>query len=95
MTYDNKCTADCVGAIKQGNGECPSILKGCQYCSSVFMPVCGSNGITFRNLCELKCNNSNFVGFGKCKVEDNKYQGNCDICPKIHDPICGTDGHNY
>ena len=94
FTYDNKCTLDCVGAIQIGNGECPSILKGCQYCSAVFMPVCGSNGITFRNLCELKCNNSQFVSFGKCKVED-KYQGNCDICPDVVDPICGTDGHNY
>lgn len=29
FTYDNKCTLDCVGAIQIGNGECPSILKGC------------------------------------------------------------------
>ncbi|MCP4264740.1 MAG: hypothetical protein GY777_04040 [Candidatus Brocadiaceae bacterium] len=32
-------------------------MKSCEYCSDVFMPACASNGATFRNLCELKCNN--------------------------------------
>ena len=29
------------------------------------------------------------------KKSENKYEGNCDICPDIRDPICGTDGLNY
>jgi len=94
LTYDNKCTLDCVKVLKQGEGECPSILKGCQYCSDVFMPVCGSNSKTYRNLCELKCNGQRFEMFGKCPEVIVK-ANYCDKCSNVLMPICGTDGINY
>ena len=33
LTYDNKCTLNCVKVLRQGNGECETILKGCEFCS--------------------------------------------------------------
>ena len=60
LTYDNRCTLNCVNVLPQGNGECPSIMRSCKFCSDVFMPACASNGTTFRNLCELKCNKKSF-----------------------------------
>ncbi len=80
--------------MKQGNGECPTILKGCEYCSDVFMPVCGADGTTFRNLCELKCNNSRFINFGKCH-DIEVIETTCDQCGDALFPICGSDGRNY
>lgn len=62
---------DCVGVMKQSNGECPSILDGCEYCSKMFMPVCGSDGVTYRNLCSLKCSGKKFMSFGKCLKKKN------------------------
>lgn len=94
LTYDNKCSLNCVKVLKQGNGECPSILKGCEYCSDVFMPVCGADSKTYRNLCELKCNGSKFDYFGKCDVVIVS-KNSCDQCSDVFMPICGTDGINY
>lgn len=33
------------------------------------MPACGSDNVTYRNLCEMKCNNVDFANFGKCDNE--------------------------
>lgn len=58
------------------------------------MPACGHKGVTFRNLCELKCNNQKFINFGKCKKK-KQFVGDCSVCPKEGHGICGTDGHEY
>lgn len=57
------------------------------------MPACGKDGITYRNLCEMKCNKADFENFGKCPDKPN--QISCNRCPDILEPICGTDGRNY
>ncbi len=31
------------------------------------MPACGKDNVTYRNLCEMKCNNVDFENFGKCE----------------------------
>ena len=58
------------------------------------MPVCATNGLTFRNLCEIKCNGARFAHFGRCKELVVK-KTDCGQCSDIVKPICGTDGLNY
>ena len=87
---------NCVGVLKQGNGECPSLTRSCEFCSDVFLPACGDDGTTYRNLCELKCNNADFRNFGICvKEEENPFKGDCSVCSNEGNGICGTDGFNY
>lgn len=85
---------DCVGVVRQSNGECPSIQQGCQFCSKVFLPACGQDGVTYRNLCEMKCNKANFDSFGVCEKKSTN-NVSCNKCPDIKAPICGTDGIQY
>lgn len=59
------------------------------------MPACGSKNITYRNLCELKCNGSEFVNFGECEKSEESEENDCDKCSDEVKPICGTDGLNY
>ena len=55
-------------------------------------PVCGDDGKTYRNKCELErenCLNKKTVSF--------KHQGECceSQCPSIRSPFCATDGKTY
>lgn len=95
LTYDNECVLNSVKVLKQGNGECPSILKGCEFCAKVFVPVCGQDGKGYRNLCELKCNEAGFGKFGECEVVIVEKGFECGGCGEEFKPICGTDGFNY
>ena len=58
------------------------------------MPACGKDGVTYRNLCEMKCNGAQFENFGKCEEKAEGFV-RCELCPDVTEPICGTDGRNY
>lgn len=80
LTYDNECTMKAIGVQRLGYGECPSLFKfnqegqliqrQCEFCSKVFMPACGKNGKTYRNLCKLMCHQSHFAHFGQCTKKE-------------------------
>ncbi|XP_050356825.1 turripeptide Pal9.2-like [Nymphalis io] len=46
-----------------------TVKKNCM-CSKIYDPICGSNGQSYYNLCQLECENKN----GTVSV---KHQGNC------------------
>ncbi|XP_031635171.1 serine protease inhibitor dipetalogastin-like [Contarinia nasturtii] len=59
-------------------------------CTADIRPVCGSDGCTYNNICELEC--------AKCYYPDLylAHNGTCEcICTAISEPVCGTDGKNY
>ncbi|XP_069940060.1 four-domain proteases inhibitor-like [Cherax quadricarinatus] len=66
------------------------------YCPHVYSPVCGSDGNTYGNSCELSiaaCRNPwinlKEVHSGPCGLE-------CFFhCPQVIDPVCGSNKHTY
>ncbi|XP_075972512.1 serine protease inhibitor dipetalogastin-like [Anticarsia gemmatalis] len=104
-TYANECAVNCENARRKLIGLDPISIQyagPCRrpycICSDVIIPVCGTDGRTYRNICVLQCvsrinqsqgNPPIFAQYGgACKKE------NCD-CPPRDDPLCASDGNTY
>lgn len=74
------------------NGPCsaPQNPSSKMTCPSNYDPVCGSDDLTYKNLCEMTCE------FGKTL----KKRGTCDTTPNCittleYMPVCGVNGQTY
>lgn len=112
-TYNNKCLFECEKEIRDDlkikhEGICvpddislePSV--DC-VCTLEYSPLCGSDGVTYSNECNLKCAQRQ-----KFDLEPD-HEGECDlkiehlpleedvscVCPFILEPVCGSNGHTY
>jgi len=109
-TYSNECFLgvdnchnDSEDITVAHSGECKDKVKSdCpRFCTKIYLPVCGTNGKTYGNDCELKMdacvNPSEKIGIahsGKCKQLSSGVQ--CDVmCLQNYDPVCGSNGKTY
>lgn len=66
------------------DGEAPPGDCGCPDSRD---PLCGADGLTYWNPCELACAKQSAACQGECP---------CDcVCPTVFDPVCGSDGITY
>ncbi|ROT63613.1 Kazal-type serine proteinase inhibitor 2 [Penaeus vannamei] len=101
VTYPNLCVLELADCLSDEDitlahpGACEANGEACDtVCSTNYDPVCGSDGATYPNLCELER--------ASCLSEEDitaAYEGECKDCgfpcQDIYDPVCGSDGATY
>lgn len=101
QTYSNACylkRAACRSWTRirvAHRGACEEESGGCfGGCPRNYDPVCGSDGKTYGNTCELR--KAACRSWTRITVA---HTGECEecvaICSHVYDPVCGTDGVTY
>jgi hypothetical protein len=57
-------------------------------CPRLFVPVCGSDEMTYGNACHAERNGVRIRHAGLCEAQGRN-------CPSVYQPVCGLDGNTY
>ncbi|NXF04588.1 IOVO protein, partial [Smithornis capensis] len=95
--HDGRCVkVDCTGFLRPSNVNSFSVP-----CTMDYSPICGTNGITYRNKCHF-CNavasglEVNLQKYGQCFENiDCSQQKGVSMCTSEYNPICGSNGRTY
>ncbi|XP_009465163.1 PREDICTED: double-headed protease inhibitor, submandibular gland-like [Nipponia nippon] len=93
--HDGRCVKlNCTGYLRSSGGRV-------RPCTLEYMPVCGTNGITYRNKCSF-CDavanglDVNVRSMGECfqRIDCRGWNTNA-ICAANYNPHCGSNGKTY
>ncbi|XP_035431603.2 serine protease inhibitor dipetalogastin [Spodoptera frugiperda] len=104
-TYGNECLFDCENRRRHLMGLDPIRVQypgPCKLtyciCPNIAIPVCGTDGKSYKNICYLQCISRYNQANGKPCIEV-KHEGPCEqdncVCPLNIDPVCASDGKTY
>ena len=73
------------------NDSEPQLPPVHQMCTLEYMPVCGIDGITYGNMCQMEAAQAEFAHEGECQV----VMPPKGMCTKEYAPVCGIDEKTY